>query len=82
MEALAAGVPVAASDLPVLRELFAGAAALTGASAELVAALVAHRRPPDSTRQVAGRALAGRYTREAAAGAHLALCEALAARRG
>ncbi|RFU21887.1 glycosyltransferase family 1 protein [Geodermatophilus marinus] len=40
LEALACGVPVIASDLPVTREVLGGAARLTGSAEELVDALV------------------------------------------
>jgi glycosyltransferase-like protein len=80
MEALAAGVPVVASDLPVLREVFGGVAAFAGTPAELAAALRHAVDHPDPVRQAAGRALADRYTWEAAAAAHIALYATLAAR--
>jgi glycosyltransferase-like protein len=80
MEALAAGVPVVASDLPVLREVFVGAAAFAGTPAELAAGLWRAVDHPDPIRRAAGRALAGQYTWEAAAATHLALYETLAAR--
>ncbi|WP_035856986.1 MSMEG_0565 family glycosyltransferase [Cryptosporangium arvum] len=69
MEALAAGVPVVTSDLPVLREVF-GAAVRYAADVDALAAALAdaldHGTDPD-----AGRALAARYTWAAAASAHL-----------
>jgi glycosyltransferase-like protein len=80
MEALAAGVPVVTSDLPVLREIFTGAAAFARTPAELAAALRHAVDHPDPTRQACGRALADQYTWHAAATAHLALYETLAAR--
>jgi len=74
MEALAAGVPVVTRDLPVLREVFRDAARFatepTGFADQMLAAL----GDPDSHRS-AGRALAGQYTWDAAAAAHLACYE-------
>nr|MCW2728287.1 family glycosyltransferase [Aeromicrobium sp.] len=69
MEALAAGVPVVARDLPVLREVFGDAvrfAAEPMAMAGSLAAVLSD--PPDP--QI-GRDLAASYTWEAAAAAHL-----------
>ncbi|WP_086840073.1 MSMEG_0565 family glycosyltransferase [Amycolatopsis kentuckyensis] len=67
MEALAAGVPVVTRDLPVLREVFGGAARFAadppGFARELRAAL-------DGTDPAPGWALARRYTWPAAANAH------------
>src|SRR5487761_1756049 len=59
MEALAAGVPVVASDLPVLREVFGEAVAF---AARLRDALDG----PPPARRDAGQALAARYTWDAA----------------
>jgi glycosyltransferase-like protein len=69
MEALAAGVPVVMRDLPVLREVFAGAAAFAGSVPALAEQLLA-ARVPDADRAAAGRRLAASYTWEAAAQAH------------
>jgi glycosyltransferase involved in cell wall biosynthesis len=80
MEALAAGVPVVTSDLPVLREVFADAVAFASTPAELAAALRHAADHPDPARQARGRALADRFTWHAAATAHLALYETLSAR--
>lgn len=70
MESLAAGVPVVARDLPVLREVYADTVAYGSDPASFTAAL---RRvladPPDPA---AGRALAASYTWDAAAAVHLA----------
>lgn len=69
MEALAAGVPVVARDLPVLREVFDGAvrfAADVPAIADALAAVL-HDRPAPA----AGQALAATYTWDAAAGEHV-----------
>jgi glycosyltransferase involved in cell wall biosynthesis len=68
MEALAAGIPVVARDLPVLREVFAGAVRFFTTVPELAAALA----EPDRSRREAGRALAARHTWAAAAQHHLA----------
>jgi glycosyltransferase involved in cell wall biosynthesis len=76
MEALAAGVPVVARDLPVLREVYgdtvAFAADVPGIAAALARQLAAPLPP------AAGRALAASYTWERAAAAHLALYRRLA----
>jgi glycosyltransferase-like protein len=74
MEALAAGVPLVVRDLPVLREVFGGMGAArfatdpAGFAAQLHAALT----EPDPDRRAAGRALAARFTWQAAAQRHLA----------
>jgi glycosyltransferase-like protein len=81
MEALAAGVPLVASDLPVLREVFAGAARFADSPGTLADALDAALTRPDPGRAAAGRALAARYTWPAAAAAHLTLYQRLIARR-
>ncbi|WP_299055433.1 MSMEG_0565 family glycosyltransferase [uncultured Nocardioides sp.] len=69
MEALAAGVPVVARDLPVLREVLAGTVAY-GADVPAIATALAGvlDDPPDPG---AGRRLAASYTWDAAASAHL-----------
>lgn len=71
MEALAAGVPLVVSDLPVFRETFARAAAFAAGPDALAAALDEAIARPDPARQAAGRALAARYTWAAAAAHHL-----------
>jgi glycosyltransferase involved in cell wall biosynthesis len=75
MEALAAGVPVVARDLPVLREVFRGtvayAADVPALAAELDRALTATPDPGP------GRALARAHTWRAAAEAHVAFYESL-----
>jgi glycosyltransferase-like protein len=80
LEALAAGVPVVARDLPVLREVFGDtvryAADVVGIADALDAALDA----PAPVR--AGRALAASYAWPAAAAAHVALYDALLERSG
>ncbi len=78
MEALAAGVPLVASDLPVLREVF-GAAAVFAADVPTFAAALARGldRPRDPGRIRRGLALAAAHTWEAAAAAHLDVYDAL-----
>ena len=83
MEALAAGVPVVTRDLPVLREVFGGAARfgadVAGLAAALDDALDDALDRPDPGLAGAGRALARRHTWAAAAGRHLGLYRSLAA---
>jgi glycosyltransferase involved in cell wall biosynthesis len=71
MEALAAGVPVVARDLPVLREVFGSAALLASTPAEISALLAEAIDRPSAERAEAGRTLARRHTWAAAARAHL-----------
>jgi glycosyltransferase-like protein len=73
MEALAAGVPVVARDLPVLREVFAGSVRYGTDPESFADALLAALAAPDPARAAAGRALAQGHTWEAAARAHLAV---------
>jgi glycosyltransferase-like protein len=69
MEALAAGVPVVARDLPVLREVFGTAVRFASEPMAMAGSLAAVLEdPPDPE---IGRALAASYTWEAAATAHL-----------
>jgi glycosyltransferase-like protein len=69
MEALAAGVPVVARDLPVLREVFGTAVRFASEPMAMAGSLAAVLEdPPDPD---IGRALAASYTWEAAAAAHL-----------
>jgi glycosyltransferase-like protein len=68
MEALAAGVPLVVSDLPVLREVFRDAASYATGPVDLARQLLA---APDQDRGALGRALAATYTWESAAAAHL-----------
>jgi glycosyltransferase-like protein len=70
MEALAAGVPVVTRDLPVLREVFGGAAAFAADAGSLAAQLLAAAGSDDPARRAAGRELAARHTWTAAAQAH------------
>jgi glycosyltransferase-like protein len=72
MEALAAGVPLVARDLPVLREVFSGAARFAGTPGGLAVQLEAALDDPESLR-LAGRTLAAGYGWEKAAAAHLTL---------
>ncbi|SEO45652.1 MSMEG_0565 family glycosyltransferase [Trujillonella endophytica] len=76
MEALAAGVPVVARDLPVLREVFDGAVGFATGPASLAAGLLA-AGTPDARRVETGRALAAAHTWDAAARAHLDCYRAL-----
>lgn len=77
MEALAAGVPVVARDLPVLREVF-GAAVGYGADPRSLAAALLHAiKEPDPARADAGRALAAAHTWPEAARRHLAFYRSL-----
>lgn len=71
MEALAAGVPVVARDLPVLREVCGDAVAYAHDPASTAAALAAALRP-DPPRAGHGRAVAAGFSWDAAASAHLA----------
>ncbi|HEY6423311.1 MAG TPA: MSMEG_0565 family glycosyltransferase [Pseudonocardiaceae bacterium] len=73
MEALAAGVPLVMSNLPVLREIFSGAARFADTPTELATQLSATLTEPDAGTREAGRALAAGYTWSAAAQRHLAL---------
>jgi glycosyltransferase-like protein len=72
MEALAAGVPVVARDLPVLREVFGGTVRFTDGPG-LGSALLAALTHLDPQRVVAGRSLALGHTWSAAARAHVRL---------
>ncbi|MEW2546885.1 MSMEG_0565 family glycosyltransferase [Streptomyces sp. NPDC047002] len=81
MEALAAGVPLVVRDLPVLREVFGGAARFAAQPAALAGELAAAVDPEDpdrAARRFAGRRLAARHTWRAAALRHLGLYEKLA----
>ena len=82
MEALAAGVPVVTRDLPVLREVFGGAARFGAGPAELANALGEALDDPDPALTAAGRALAARHTWAAAARQHLGVYRSLLARAG
>ena len=74
MEAMAAGVPVIMRDLPVLREIFDGAADFAATPSELADGILrlAAARPDDLIAQrAAGTRLAQRHTWSAAAAAHV-----------
>ncbi|MGW5383577.1 MSMEG_0565 family glycosyltransferase [Nocardia sp. NPDC003963] len=70
MEALAAGVPVVARDLPVLREVFGPTVHYATTAAGMADALARAQRP-DPIRVSRGRALAAEFSWERAARAHL-----------
>ncbi|HWG15363.1 MAG TPA: MSMEG_0565 family glycosyltransferase [Streptosporangiaceae bacterium] len=71
MEALAAGVPLVARDLPVLREVFGGTARFGADADRLAVALGEALEDPDPALTAAGRALADSHTWAAAAERHL-----------
>lgn len=77
MEALAAGVPLVVSDLPVFREIFSGAARFAAGPGALTAALLDGLTRPGPAARAAGQALAARYTWRAAAAEHLRLYRSL-----
>lgn len=77
MEALAAGVPLVVRDLPVLREVFRGAARFAAGPQSLAAELAAALAEPAHRRGTEGRALAARHTWDAAARRHLAFYRSL-----
>ncbi|WP_405059413.1 MSMEG_0565 family glycosyltransferase [Kribbella sp. NBC_01505] len=77
LEALAAGVPLVVSDLPVFREIFAGTATYATDPPALAQALRAALTQSAPDRRTAGHALAASYTWPAAAQAHLALYNSL-----
>ncbi|MXP21337.1 MSMEG_0565 family glycosyltransferase [Gordonia sp. HNM0687] len=70
MEALAAGRPVVARDLPILREVF-GDTVTYASDVDSLAAELSAARTPDSRRREAGDALARSLTWDNAAKAHL-----------
>jgi len=76
MEALAAGVPVVTRDLPVLREVFGGAATFATTAGELGRALLDATNAGAGS-DIKGRELAARHTWEASAAAHRRLYESL-----
>jgi glycosyltransferase-like protein len=75
MEALAAGVPVVARDLPVLREVYRDTVAFAGDVPGIAAALARQLSAP--LPPGVGRALAASYTWKRAATAHLAVYQGL-----
>jgi glycosyltransferase-like protein len=84
MEGLAAGVPLVARDLPVLREVFEGAAAFATDPVSIAAELRDVVLHPDSAtlaaRRAVGAGLVARHTWAAAAQAHLEFYARLAGR--
>ncbi|NMO88745.1 MSMEG_0565 family glycosyltransferase [Actinomycetospora sp. TBRC 11914] len=89
MEALAAGVPVVARDLPVLREVFAGAVRFAADGADFAEAYAAELAdvltggdPARPAQAAVGRALAASHSWDAVARAHLAAYGALRAPSG
>ncbi|MGB8961542.1 MAG: MSMEG_0565 family glycosyltransferase [Pseudonocardiaceae bacterium] len=78
MEALAAGIPLVVSNLPVFREIFTGVARFADDPAELATQLGAALIEPNRTSREAGCALAAHYTWSGAAQAHLTLYRSLA----
>ncbi|MBC2638166.1 MULTISPECIES: MSMEG_0565 family glycosyltransferase [unclassified Rhodococcus (in: high G+C Gram-positive bacteria)] len=68
MEALAAGVPVVARDLPVLREVFGSTVRFASTHQQMADAL---RRPGDADQVYRGRALARGHSWDDTASAHL-----------
>jgi glycosyltransferase-like protein len=84
MEALAAGVPVVARDLPVLREVFGATVTYAdepGAFASGLCRAIEGRTPGRSLRRRAGKALAESHTWSAAADAHLRFYGRVGSRR-
>jgi glycosyltransferase-like protein len=78
MEALAAGVPLVVSNLPVFREIFTGVAHFADDPAELATQLGAGLAEPDCDAVTrAGSALAAHYSWSAAAQCHLTLYQRL-----
>ncbi|MGH3871941.1 MAG: MSMEG_0565 family glycosyltransferase [Pseudonocardiaceae bacterium] len=82
MEALAAGVPLVVSDLPVLREIFSGAARFAADPVELATHLMAALTEHDPVTRKIGQELADRYTWSAAAQRHLKLYQRLVTQPG
>jgi len=80
MEALAAGVPVVARDLPVLREVFGDTVAFAADVDGIADALESALRDPVDP--LSGRALASSYSWTAAAAAHVELYGRLLDRSG
>lgn len=79
MEALAAGVPVVTRELPVLREVFGGAARFASDPESFAAQLRLALDTPGDAERAAGRALAASYTWSASAAAHVELYRSLGA---
>jgi len=76
MEALAAGVPLVARDLPVLREIFCHTARFADTPPDLALELTLALSTLDPHRRQAGRALANRHTWQTTAHRHLDLYRA------
>jgi glycosyltransferase-like protein len=76
MEALAAGVPVVARDLPVLREVFRDQVSYAADVPAMTAGLRAALAGDFAERRETGAALARSYSWDAAAAAHIAFYEA------
>lgn len=72
MEALAAGIPLVVSDLPVFREIFGDAATFATGPVGMARALREGLTQPSPQRRDKGRAVAAGYTWQTAAEAHLA----------
>ena len=77
MEALAAGVPLVMSDLPVLREVFRDAATFANGPRELAKAIGQALADPAPDQRARGRELAAGYNWQTAAQAHLDLYDSL-----
>ncbi|MDQ1718248.1 MAG: hypothetical protein QOE89_2201 [Pseudonocardiales bacterium] len=71
MEAMAAGTPVVMRDLPVLREIYAGAAAFANSPSGIADALLAAINAPPAGQLADARTLAARYSWPDAAEAHI-----------
>ncbi|WP_119696592.1 MSMEG_0565 family glycosyltransferase [Microbacterium halotolerans] len=82
MEALAAGVPVVARDLPVLREVFGDAVSYAEDVPGIAAALAAATSTVRVHDPEGGRRLAASYTWDAAAYAHVRFYESLLRAKG
>lgn len=80
MEALAAGVPVVLRDLPVLQEIFAGAALFADSPGDLAHKIGAVLDDPSVALAERGRALAGRHSWAASAAAHREVYDRVASR--
>ncbi|MFD4509096.1 MSMEG_0565 family glycosyltransferase [Streptomyces sp. NPDC058457] len=77
MEALAAGVPLVVRELPVLREVFDGAARFAATPRDLAGELDAALTQENPAHRAAGRNLAARHTWTSAARHHLAFYRSL-----
>jgi glycosyltransferase-like protein len=77
MEALAAGVPLVVRDLPVLREVFSGAALFADSPATMADQITVALSGADPGLREVGRTLANRHTWDGAAARHLEFYAAL-----